>query len=427
MPRPLRVHVEGALHYVTASAIAPQTLFSDAKDYQAYLDLLQEYRAKHGFKLYGYVLFPDHLHLCLEPSETASVSAIMHALSSRYTKYFNRRHRHAGPLFQERFKSTLIEKAPSLHRLTAYLHLYPLRMGAVADLMEYRWTSYAEYLAAPAVPGTSLREEPGTATTEVLGRLAQEYPGLMYAQYVMSMTEPEWQQMRIELQQRAIGSPSFIARVEQRLTAPVKPQPVSHVVQPVRVRPARRPARLSMWRTVGMAACALALCVAVFSIRNITMLKQTLAVLAKENQRAFNVLGSGSRDTSPVQQLTAFNHPDQLNGSSWDVRIRPRFSTNVEASRADQVQFGDMKMASSWMGAQGFSGSNYAMRRDADGAIVWEAVQSGPNGAIAFWRGQTTGRIMTGSISRQPAGGGTPEEFVFTGVLQSQRKEASEI
>jgi len=40
MPRPLRVHVEGALYYVTSQAIAPFVLFKDARDYETYLELL---------------------------------------------------------------------------------------------------------------------------------------------------------------------------------------------------------------------------------------------------------------------------------------------------------------------------------------------------------------------------------------------------
>ena len=79
MPRPLRIHIDGALHYVTARAIAPLVLFKDEKDYAVYLELLEEYRRKFGFKLYAYVLFPDHLNLCLEPTNGTTISSIMHA------------------------------------------------------------------------------------------------------------------------------------------------------------------------------------------------------------------------------------------------------------------------------------------------------------------------------------------------------------
>src|SRR3989338_3921198 len=148
MPRPIRVHVEGALYYISCRAIEKTALFKDQADYEAYLQLLETYRSQFGFKLFAYALLPDQLHLCLELTNKATISTVMHAINSRYTKYYGKRYGHAGHLFQERFKATLMEKTPALLRLTGYLHTLPLRLGMVRELQAYRWSSSLHYLTA---------------------------------------------------------------------------------------------------------------------------------------------------------------------------------------------------------------------------------------------------------------------------------------
>ena len=141
MPRPHRIHLEGALNYVTSRALEGFTLFKDDRDYQTYLELVTEYRQRFGFKLFAYVLLPDHLHLCVEATNGTTISAIMHALNSRYTKYYNKRYGHAGHVFEGRFRLTLIEKASSLLQVTGYLHTHPRRSGLGMDVSGYRWSS----------------------------------------------------------------------------------------------------------------------------------------------------------------------------------------------------------------------------------------------------------------------------------------------
>ena len=62
---------------------------------------------------------------------------------------FNRRHRRAGHLFQNRYKSIICEEDPYLLELIRYTHLNPLRAGLVKDLKEldkYPWTGHSTIL-----------------------------------------------------------------------------------------------------------------------------------------------------------------------------------------------------------------------------------------------------------------------------------------
>jgi putative transposase len=142
MPRLPRIFIKGAIYYVTCRGIHHQNIFKDKKDYEMFLELLQKYSQQYGIKLFSYVLLPDHLHLLLEVAgEREEISGFMHDLNNTYTKHFNGRYERKGHLFQGRFKAALVEKAPNLIKLTAYMHLNPKRLNLVADAQDYLYSS----------------------------------------------------------------------------------------------------------------------------------------------------------------------------------------------------------------------------------------------------------------------------------------------
>ena len=61
MPRPLRVHHEGAGYLVTSRARSQETLFKDEIDVRVYLTLLQDYRGRHGVTVFAYCLLPEEV------------------------------------------------------------------------------------------------------------------------------------------------------------------------------------------------------------------------------------------------------------------------------------------------------------------------------------------------------------------------------
>ena len=73
-----------------------------------------------------------------------SLSEFMKALLIRFTRWFNRTHQRCGTLWEERFKSVIVESGVAARTMAAYVDLNPVRAGMVADPAEYRWSSYGE-------------------------------------------------------------------------------------------------------------------------------------------------------------------------------------------------------------------------------------------------------------------------------------------
>jgi putative transposase len=78
------------------------------------------------------------------------LSEFMRTLMQRMTRWFNREHRRAGTLWEERFKSVIVESGDASRMMAAYIDLNPVRAGMVADPAEYRWSSYGEAIGGGA-------------------------------------------------------------------------------------------------------------------------------------------------------------------------------------------------------------------------------------------------------------------------------------
>jgi putative transposase len=73
------------------------------------------------------------------------LSAFMKLLKQRFTQWFNHQHDRRGTLWEERFKSVLVEgEGQALLTMAAYIDLNPVRAGLVKDPAEYRWSGYGE-------------------------------------------------------------------------------------------------------------------------------------------------------------------------------------------------------------------------------------------------------------------------------------------
>lgn len=72
------------------------------------------------------------------------LSEFMKGLLIRFTRWFNRVHSRKGTLWEERFKSVIVESGLAARTMTAYIDLNPVRAGMVKDPADYRWSSYGE-------------------------------------------------------------------------------------------------------------------------------------------------------------------------------------------------------------------------------------------------------------------------------------------
>ncbi len=80
-----------------------------------------------------------------------SVSCFMQNVKQAFSAWYNKRNGRQGTLWEEAFRSVLVEGAgPSLATMAAYIDLNPVRARMVSDPADYLWSGYGEAMAAGA-------------------------------------------------------------------------------------------------------------------------------------------------------------------------------------------------------------------------------------------------------------------------------------
>ena len=137
MARHLRVEFSGAIYHVTCRMIGDRRLdqsrlFVDDKDRERFVACLAERVEQYNIRLYMFVCMTNHFHLVFETPE-GNCSKFMQSLSTAYTVYYNLRHGRHGHLLDGRYKAKLVEGDEYLLALSRYVHLNPVRVGAIKD------------------------------------------------------------------------------------------------------------------------------------------------------------------------------------------------------------------------------------------------------------------------------------------------------
>jgi putative transposase len=78
------------------------------------------------------------------------LSQFMQGFLQRYTQWHNGKTKRKGHLWEDRFKSVIVEDGVASKTMAAYIDLNPVRAGMVENPEEYRWSSYGEAIGGGA-------------------------------------------------------------------------------------------------------------------------------------------------------------------------------------------------------------------------------------------------------------------------------------
>jgi putative transposase len=95
-------------------------------------------------EIVAYCLNSNHYHLILKQNNGIGIKLFMQRLGNSYTKYFNKKNKRNGVLFQGRFKSTHIEPNNFL-RMSVYVNCNT-EIHGIHSASNYKWCGFSEYL-----------------------------------------------------------------------------------------------------------------------------------------------------------------------------------------------------------------------------------------------------------------------------------------
>lgn len=131
----------GAIYHLMERGIRRQEIFREETDYYIFIAILKNVMEKYGANLHAYCLMTNHIHLLLETYEE-KVGKIMQKLAGDYARTFNRRYGYKGHLFEDRYKSCLVETDEYFLQTSRYIHLNPVKARMVSNPEDYKWSSY---------------------------------------------------------------------------------------------------------------------------------------------------------------------------------------------------------------------------------------------------------------------------------------------
>ena len=152
MAYPPRVTAPGSLYHVTARGNNRQAVFRTPDDYDAFLRIVLYAKRQQPFHLFGYCLMTNHIHLCLRPAQTSTLSKILHLVLRTYAAHYNQRHQRRDHLWRTRFWSRVIHDERYAFCVLAYIDANPVRAGICQQAQQYPWSSARAHLLGARDP-----------------------------------------------------------------------------------------------------------------------------------------------------------------------------------------------------------------------------------------------------------------------------------
>ena len=141
MSRQARQQSNTGVYHVIQRGVNRMLIFQVDAERRMFLDLWKS-QAGEFFKVYWCCWRDNHIHLIVK---TSRVCFYIHRILSACGVWFNHKYEREGYLFQDRFKSEVIEDQGYLLRCFRYVLQNPLKAGLCHEISEYRWTSYSGY------------------------------------------------------------------------------------------------------------------------------------------------------------------------------------------------------------------------------------------------------------------------------------------
>lgn len=98
------------------------------------------------FSLLAYCIMPDHYHLLVKVNNDFALPKFVNNLENSYSHYYNLSNNRKGPLWQSRFRSSLIEDNETLLHVHRYIHLNPTTADIVEKPEDWKWSSYNYFI-----------------------------------------------------------------------------------------------------------------------------------------------------------------------------------------------------------------------------------------------------------------------------------------
>ncbi len=148
-----RIYGQGHSHFITFSCYHRLPLLNEADVRDTFLQELSLIRVEVKFRLLGYVVMPEHVHLLISEPQSETPSAAIQKLKQRVSRKVHKMPSiTASPcepsqsFWATRFYDFNVYSAGKRKEKLNYMHANPVIRGLVAHAKDWPWSSWSFYM-----------------------------------------------------------------------------------------------------------------------------------------------------------------------------------------------------------------------------------------------------------------------------------------
>jgi len=112
-------------------------------DFERYIALIAQHKARFQVDLYAYCLTPTTIHLIVYPHDSRMLSLFVQSVHQGYAVFFNGKYNGRGKVWGQRYKSIVINSDRGLFESIKSVEFIAVKEGLCQSVSEYPWSSYA--------------------------------------------------------------------------------------------------------------------------------------------------------------------------------------------------------------------------------------------------------------------------------------------
>jgi REP element-mobilizing transposase RayT len=151
--RPQHVTVEEGFYFLTTHCVKGVRPFLNENACAAFRDVLKQKQNQFRFRLFAYVIMPNHTHLLLQLPNGTTISKLMNHINGASARKINMiLHTKPDHIWQGGFHDTVVRSAHEFATKVNYAHDNPVKWNLVKNPEEYDFSSARFFLETSGSP-----------------------------------------------------------------------------------------------------------------------------------------------------------------------------------------------------------------------------------------------------------------------------------
>jgi len=130
------------IYYITAVTYKREKLFTDDFAANFLITNIVYHKFILDYKLYAYVIMPEHFHFIIQPVGEWDISKIMNYIKGTFSRKYNRIFKRKEHLWQRKFFDRILRTKENVVSAIDYIHANPVRRELVKYPEEYPYSSF---------------------------------------------------------------------------------------------------------------------------------------------------------------------------------------------------------------------------------------------------------------------------------------------